>query len=66
MHCKMSSRPLLAFDLDMALQDYHETLDYYIAAQDAAKALNAQKQAIKDEADEFTHLGQMDVIDDFE
>ena len=50
----------------IALQDYRETLDRYIAAQDAAKALDAQRQAVKDEADELARLGQMEVDDDFD
>ena len=50
----------------IALQDICETLDRYIAAQDAVKALDAQRQGAKDEADEFARLGQMDVYDDFD
>ena len=50
----------------IALQDLRETLDRYIAAQDAVKVLDSQKQAVKDEADEFTRLDQMDVIDEFD
>ena len=50
----------------IALQDLRETLDQYIAAQDAVKVLDSQKQTVKVEADEFTRLGQMDVINDFD
>ena len=50
----------------IALQDLRETLDRYIAAQDAVKVFNSKKQAVKDEAKEFTRLGQMDVIDEFD
>ena len=50
----------------VALQDLRETLDRYRAAQDAQKAIDAQKQGVKAEADEFARLGQIDDFDDFD
>ena len=48
----------------VALQDLRETLDRYVAAQDAVKALDAEKQGVKAEKDEFARLGQIDDFDD--
>ena len=50
----------------IALQDLRDTLDRYIAAQDAVKANDAQRQGVKDEADEFVRLGQINTYDDFD
>jgi hypothetical protein len=50
----------------IALQGLRKNLDRYIAVQDAVKVLDAQRQAVKDEADEFAQLAKMDVIDDFD
>ena len=55
----------------VSLQSLQETLDRYVAAQDAVKALNAQKQGVKAEADEFARLGRIDIddvddVDDFD